>query len=243
MSLFSVIIPVYNERGNLEPLFEEIATALAGMEYEVVAVDDGSADGSLQQLERLREQHPTLKIVALERHAGQSAALMAGFEAASGSLLATMDADGQNDPADIPPLLRRLESDQDLAAVVGYRAVRADSRWKRVQSSLANAVRNYLTGDRVRDTGCPLKVMRRAALLALPRFEGMHRFYPTLIRLAGGDVVEVQVSHRPRLSGVSKYGVRNRALRTLRDALGVRWLRSRALRYQVRECADSDVRR
>ena len=243
MPFFTVVIPVYNERDNLGPLLDEIARRLAGTDYEVVAVDDGSSDGSLGQLEHLTERHPTLRIVALQRHAGQSAALMAGFEAASGSLVVTMDADGQNDPADIPALLQRLESDPRLAAVVGYRAVRADSSWKRLQSGVANAVRNYLTGEIVRDTGCPLKAIRREALLALPRFEGMHRFYPTLIRLAGGDVVEVPVSHRPRFSGVSKYGMRNRALRALRDALGVRWLGSRALRYQVKEVVDSDARK
>ena len=243
MPIVSLIIPAFNERDNLGPLLAEIESALEGMEFEVVAVDDGSSDGSLEELRRLKGCHPALKIVALDWRAGQSAALMAGFEAASASVVVTMDADGQNDPADIPKLLRAWEDEPGLAAIVGYRVTRADSSWKRLQSKVANSVRNYLTGDVVRDTGCPLKVMRRDTLLALPRFDGMHRFYPTLIRLEGGKVSEVSVSHRPRLSGTSNYGMRNRAVRALRDAWGVRWLRRRALRYRVKEVVESNVRK
>jgi len=237
----SLVIPAFNERDNLGPLVDEIDRALGGVAYELVAVDDGSADGSLAELLRLKERHPALKVVALERRSGQSAALMAGFEAASGPVVVTMDADGQNDPADVPDLLRHLERNPMLAAVIGYRPVRADSYWKRLQSTVANGVRNWLTGDKVLDTGCPLKAIRRDILLALPRFDGMHRFYPTLIRLAGGEVVEVPVSHRPRLAGASKYGMWNRALGALRDALGVRWLGRRALRYRVKEVTGGNV--
>jgi glycosyltransferase involved in cell wall biosynthesis len=233
--LISLVIPARNERDNLGPLLSEIEGALESTEFEALVVDDGSTDGTLEELRRLRARHSWLRVLSLEAHAGQSAALAAGFDAASGGVLVTLDADCQNDPADIPVLLKHLAEDARLSAVVGYRATRADSKWKRIQSRIANSVRNQLTGDRVRDTGCPLKAMRREKLLSVPRFDGMHRFLPTLIRLSGGRVAEVPVSHRPRLFGGSKYGMRNRALRALRDALGVRWLGLRALRYGVRE--------
>jgi glycosyltransferase involved in cell wall biosynthesis len=236
--MISVVLPVYNERDNLEPLLAEVETTLHSMELEVIAVDDRSTDGSLEELRRLRMDHKTLRVVTLERHAGQSAAFAAGVELARGDLVVLMDADGQNDPADVPALLDVLEKDPDCAAVAGYRVSRADSRWKRIQSRVANNVRNWLTGDRVRDTGCSLKVVRTATLRDLVCFDGMHRFFPTLIRQAGGKVVEAPVSHRPRLTGKSKYGMWNRGMVALRDALGVRWLRRRALEYKSREEMD-----
>lgn len=233
--LVTVVLPVHNERDNLAPLFEEIDRALDGVAHEIIAVDDGSTDGSLAELRRLAAQRPAVRVVALERRSGQSAAFAAGFDAATGTYVATMDADGQNDPADIPRLLDALRADEAIAAAVGYRVARADSVWKRVQSAIANTVRNRLTGDHVRDTGCSLKVMRRTAVSALPRFDGMHRFLPTLIRMRGGRVVEVPVRHRPRWHGASKYGMWDRGLRGLRDALGVRWLRRRRLDYAIRK--------
>lgn len=232
---FSVVLPVFNERDNLAPLLDELAIALGSRRYEIIAVDDGSTDGSLDELSRLRRERPALRVMALHRRSGQSAALAAGWAAARGDVVVMLDADGQNDPADIPALLDRLQADPGLAAAAGYRVRRRDSRWKRAQSRIANAVRNWITRDRVRDTGCALKAARRDVLGLLPRFDGMHRFLPTLIRLQGGVVVEVPVSHRPRRSGRSKYTARNRAMVALRDALGVRWLRRRALRYAVRE--------
>ncbi len=231
----SVVLPLFNERENLAPLFAELRAALGTRRYEIIAVDDGSTDGSLEELSRLRRDEPALRLVALNARSGQSAALVAGWAAARAQVVVMLDADGQNDPAEIPALLNRLEADSRLAAVAGYRVGRRDSRWKRTQGRIANAVRNWLTHDRIRDTGCSLKAVRRAVLGSLPRFDGMHRFLPTLIRLQGGEVAEVPVSHRPRRSGRSKYTARNRAIRTLRDALGVRWLRRRALRYAVRE--------
>lgn len=231
----SVVLPVYNERENLAPLLEEIAASLRDVPHEVVAVDDGSLDGSLDELRRLAARHPPLRVVALEHNAGQSAAFVAGADAALGAVVVLMDADGQNDPADIPGLLEVLAADETLAAVVGYRVRRADPRWKLFQSWIANRVRNWITGDAVRDTGCSLKVIRGDVMETLPRFDGMHRFLPTLIRMHGGTVAEVPVSHRPRRYGRSKYGMWNRAARGLRDALGVRWLRRRALRFAIRE--------
>ena len=240
----SLVVPLYNERDNLPLLIEEIGRALGrggrggggriGPDYEIVAVDDGSTDGSLDALKELRRDHPELHIVALAARAGQSAAFAAGFRAACGRTIVTLDADLQNDPADIPPLLAELER-SGATAVVGYRVNRRDGGWKRLQSRIANAVRNRLNGETIRDTGCSLKAFRADALRALPLFNGMHRFLPTLIKLHGGTVSEVPVRHRPRRLGTTKYGMWNRVFRSLADALAVRWMQRRALRYRVRE--------
>jgi dolichol-phosphate mannosyltransferase len=231
----SVVLPVYNERPNLEPLLAEIAAALDRHSYEVVATDDGSTDGSLELLRLLRDRYPVLRVLSLDRHSGQSAAFAAGFAASRGTFVVTMDADGQNDPADVPRLLQAICGNEDVGAIVGYRVRRADGWWRRLQSRVANATRNWITGDRVRDTGCSLKVIRRNALGRLPMFDGMHRFLPTLLRRAGEIVVELEVSHRPRLRGKSSYHMRNRLFTALRDAFGVRWLRHRRLTIRAEE--------
>jgi glycosyltransferase involved in cell wall biosynthesis len=236
--LTSVVMPVRDERDNLAPLLDELRAALGARSYEIVVVDDGSTDGSLEELVRLRRIVPRLRVITLARPSGQSAALAAGWDAARGDVVVMLDADGQNDPADIPALLERLDADGGLAAAAGYRVRRRDSRWKLLQSRVANGIRNWLTRDRVRDTGCSLKAVRRSVLLRLPRFDGMHRFVPTLIGLQGGAVAELPVTHRPRRSGTSKYTARNRAWRALRDAVGVRWLKRRALGYAAREETD-----
>jgi glycosyltransferase involved in cell wall biosynthesis len=233
--MLSIVLPVFNERDNLAPLLDEIGATLGERPHEIIAVDDGSTDGSMDQLLRQRRDRPALRVIALQRRSGQSAALAAGWSAARGDVVVMLDADGQNDPADIPALLRRLDAEPGVAAAAGYRVRRSDSAWKRAQSRIANALRNWITRDRVQDTGCSLKAVRRDVLASLPRFRGMHRFLPTLIRLQGGRVVEVPVSHRPRRFGHSKYTAGNRAFAALRDAFGVRWLRRRALRYAVRE--------
>jgi len=230
----SLVIPVYNERDNLAPLLEEIAVALRGASYEVVAVDDGSTDGSLPELKRLRAAHPELRVVAFERNAGQTAAFAAGFRAARGAVLVTLDADLQNDPADIPALVAAL-GDGGASAVAGYRVERRDTAWKRLQSRIANGVRNWLNGESIRDTGCSLKAFRADAVRGLPLFNGMHRFLPTLVRMHGGRVAELPVRHRPRRSGRTKYGMWNRAWRALVDAFAVRWMQRRALKYRVTE--------
>ena len=237
----SVILPVYNERENLAPLLREITEALEGVSHEIIAVDDASTDGSAETLRSLTVERPTLKLLRLRTNAGQSAACAAGFGAARGDIIVTMDADGQNDPADVPALLNALANDPTLEAAVGYRVVRRDSRWKLLQSRIANAVRNRITGDSIRDTGCSLKAIRKDVVERLPHFNGMHRFLPTLVRQRGGRVVELPVSHRPRLWGESKYGMWKRVFRGLRDALGVRWLSRRALVYAVvEETAESE---
>ena len=232
----ALVIPVYNERDNLPLLIDEITHAVGGTgrRYEIVAVDDASTDGSLDVLRGLERDHPELRVVALAEHAGQTAALAAGFRAACSRVVVTLDADLQNDPADVPALLAELER-SSAAAVVGYRVNRHDSGWKRLQSRIANGVRNRLNRETIRDTGCSLKAFRAEAVRALPLFDGMHRFLPTLVRMGGGTVVEVPVRHRPRRFGRTKYGMWNRVFRSFADALAVRWMQRRALRYRIRE--------
>ncbi len=232
----ALVIPVYNERDNLPLLIDEITHAVGGTgrRYEIVAVDDASTDGSLDVLRGLERDHPELRVVALAEHAGQTAALAAGFRAACSRVVVTLDADLQNDPADVPALLAELER-SSAAAVVGYRVNRHDSGCKRLQSRIANGVRNRLNRETIRDTGCSLKAFRADAVRALPLFDGMHRFLPTLVRMGGGTVVEVPVRHRPRRFGRTKYGMWNRVFRSFADALAVRWMQRRALRYRIRE--------
>ena len=228
------MVPAYNERENLAPLLAEIAAALGGRSYEVIVVDDGSTDGTLETLKTLRQRYPQLRIIAFDRNAGQTAAFAAGFRAARAPLVVTLDADLQNDPADIPKLVEALQR-TGVTAVAGYRANRRDTSWKRLQSRIANGVRNRLNGEVIRDTGCSLKAFRTDAVRELPLFSGMHRFLPTLIKMQGGSVSEVPVGHRPRQHGVTKYGMWNRVWRSLVDAFAVRWMQRRALRYRVRE--------
>ncbi|HYT05927.1 MAG TPA: glycosyltransferase family 2 protein [Gemmatimonadales bacterium] len=236
----SLVVPVYNERENLPLLVEEVGRVLGkrdgegGPRYEIVAVDDGSTDGSLEVLKRLKRDHPELHLVSFAANAGQTAAFAAGFRAARGRVVVTLDADLQNDPADIPALVAELER-SGATAVVGYRVNRRDSEWKRLQSRIANGVRNRLNGETIRDTGCSLKAFRADALRGLPLFNGMHRFLPTLIKMHGGSVAEVPVRHRPRRFGKTKYGMWNRVFRSFADAIAVRWMQRRVLRYRVRE--------
>ena len=225
----SVVLPVRDERESVAPLIAEIRAALGDRAIEIVAVDDASTDGSDAELARLTRIIPRLRVLRLRRRGGQSAALVAGWTAARAPIIVTLDADGQNDPADVPALLVALEADPALGAVVGVRIERRDGAWKRFQARVANRVRDAVTGHRVTDTGCGLKVIRREGLLRLPRFDGMHRFLPTLLAREGVRVLERPVSHRPRRYGRTKYGMWNRAFRGLRDAFGVRWLLRRAL--------------
>jgi dolichol-phosphate mannosyltransferase len=230
----SLVVPAYNERENLAPLLNEITSALAGRSYEVIIVDDGSTDGTLEALKAMRARFPQLRIIVFERNAGQTAAFAAGFRAARAPVVITLDADMQNDPADIPRLVETLR-ESGATAVAGFRATRRDTPWRRLQSRIANAVRNRLNGEVIRDTGCSLKAFRTDAVRALPLFAGMHRFLPTLIKMQGGTVTEIPVGHRPRRHGVTKYGMWNRVLRSLVDAFAVRWMQRRSLHYRVRE--------
>lgn len=223
----SVVVPIYNEEDNVALLQEEIGRALEGIDYELILVDDGSQD---KTLERVRPGE-RVRVLSFVKNAGQSAAMYAGLQAARGQVAALLDGDLQNDPADIPRLLAELDKGFDLAC--GYRAKRKDTKFKRIQSRVANNVRSRFVGDGVRDTGCTLKAMRRECISALFPFTGMHRFIPALIKGAGFRITELAVNHRARHSGVSKYGFANRAWKATRDMFGVRWLLSRQFRYQV----------
>jgi glycosyltransferase involved in cell wall biosynthesis len=230
---FSIVLPVYNESGNLAPLFAEIREAMDPLPggYEVIFVDDGSTDDGPREMKALAAEEPRVRVVRLRRNSGQTAAMDAGFRAAAGEVVVTLDADGQNPPSDIPRLVEALEG--GAAAAVGFRKRRADTAWKRLQSRIANGVRDRLSGDRVRDTGCSLKAYRADWLARVKLYEGMHRFLPTLLRLEGAEVVEVPVGHRPRAGGASKYGMWNRVFRSFVDLLAVRWMRKRWLDYEV----------
>ncbi len=230
----SIVIPVYNERDNLAPLLAEISAVMRGLgrAYEVVFVDDGSTDGSDRVLRELRATHSQVRVVTFARNAGQTAAMDAGFRRARGDVVVTLDADLQNDPADIPRILADLEG---WDAVVGVRTRRRDNLVRRVSSKVANYVRNRLSDERIADTGCSLKAYRRAALQKLVLYSGMHRFLPTLLKMEGYRVRETEVRHRPRRHGRSKYGIGNRLLPSFQDLLAVRWMKRRKLRYEVKD--------
>jgi 4-amino-4-deoxy-L-arabinose transferase-like glycosyltransferase len=230
----SIVVPVHDEAASLPVLHEELREVLdgIGLAAEIVFVDDGSADGSAALVRGLRARDPRVRLVRLRRHAGLTAALDAGFLAARGAVVVTLDGDLQNDPRDIPRLLAALEH---ADAAVGWRCVRRDPWLRRASSRVANAVRNVVAGDRFRDGGCGLRAIRRHCLHDLPSFRGSHRFLPTLLGAAGHRVVEVAVHHRPRRFGRSHFGVRNRALPALHDLLAVRWLVARRLAYDTVE--------
>jgi dolichol-phosphate mannosyltransferase len=224
----SVIVPLFNEEENISILQSELRAALDGLDYEIVFVDDGSVDCTVERIETA----PNVRLIRFEKNTGQSAALYAGIQAARGANAVLIDGDLQNDPADIPRLLAEIARGADL--VCGYRINRQDTLVKRLTSWIANAVRSRFTKDGVRDTGCTLKAIRRECVSALVPFKGMHRFIPALIKGAGYRVVEIPVNHRPRRFGQSKYGLGNRALRATIDMFGVRWLLSRRLNYKIR---------
>lgn len=233
--VISAVLPVRDEAESLAALHRELVQALDGLGvgWEIVYVDDGSTDAGPDVLAGLASD-PRVRTLRLDRGYGQSTALVAGADRARGRWLITLDADGQNDPADIPGLWRAL-SESGADAVQGFRVRRADGWLRRASSRIANAVRDRLSGDRVTDVGCSLRIMPRDLFLAAPRFEGMHRFLPTLLRMAGGTVVERPVGHRPRRAGRTKYTVRNRIWKGLADLLMVRRLRRRWVRYGVME--------
>jgi dolichol-phosphate mannosyltransferase len=225
----SVVVPLFNEEENVPILQSELRAALSGFDHEIVFVDDGSVDRTVEQIETA----PNIRVIRFEKNIGQSAAIYAGLQAARGATAVLIDGDLQNDPADIPRLLAEIGRGADV--VCGYRVKRKDTVLKRLTSQIANAVRSRFTKDGVRDTGCTLKAMRRECVSALVPFKGMHRFIPALIKGAGYRLVEIPVNHRPRRFGRSKYGLGNRALRATIDMFGVRWLLARRLNYKIRE--------
>ena len=221
----SIIVPVRNEAGNLAPLVAEIAAALAGRRFEVVYVNDGSTDGTEAELRRLQAEHPWLRQMRHARSCGQSAALRTGIAAARGPAIVTLDGDGQNDPAFLPGLIDALAQGAPRTGLIaGQRVGRKASGFKKLQSRIANAVRGAILRDGTRDSGCGLKAFPRELGLALPYFDGLHRFLPALIRREGFDVGYVDVIDRPRRHGVSNYGMWDRLWVGILDLAGVWWL-------------------
>jgi dolichol-phosphate mannosyltransferase len=224
--LISVVVPVRNEAPNIAPLIGEIRAALADLPYEIIYVDDGSTDDSAAVLARAASEAPLVR----RRHAvscGQSAAIVTGVRAAQAPWIATLDGDGQNDPADIPALFSRAQVEGPMVLIAGHRTQRRDSATKRLASRFANRLRAALLRDATPDTGCGLKVFARETFLSLPAFDHMHRYLPALFIRAGGRVVSVPVRHRPRLRGTSHYGTFDRALVGIVDLAGVAWLQRR----------------
>jgi dolichol-phosphate mannosyltransferase len=228
------VIPVYNEEENLPVLAAELHGALAGLgrSYEVIYVDDGSTDGSPEVLRQLAREDPTVRVIRQRRNHGQSAALDAGFRFARGGIVVTLDADLQNDPADIPRMLELMDC---YDVVSGVRAKRRDTWVRKASSRIANRVRNRVTHDQVTDVGCTLRVSRTEYLRRIPMFTGMHRFLPTLLKMAGARTTEIPVNHRPRLHGQPKYGIGNRLWRALADLFAVRWMQKRWIDRQLSE--------
>jgi len=235
----SVVVPVYNEQDNVAPLVNEITSALRGvLPFEIVYVDDLSTDNTLATLQRLRTEVPELRVVRHLRNSGQSTAIRNGVKAARAPWIATLDGDGQNDPADIPRLLaQRSNSEAETKLFAGWRVNRQDSGSKRWASKWANAIRSRMLRDATPDTGCGIKLFEREAFLDLPYFDHMHRYLPALMQRAGWSTVSVPVNHRHRSSGVSKYNNLNRALVGIRDLRGVAWLITRNRRTATEELA------
>lgn len=227
----SVIAPAYNEVDNIAPLIERIREVFVplGITFEAVIVDDCSTDGTREKLLQLAATYPWLRVITLNKNSGQTAAMDAGFRAARGKIWGTVDADMQNDPGEIPRLMTHLGPDVDM--VNGWRKKRNDHTLRLIQSKIANAIRNRLSGDNIQDTGCSLKVYKRECLSGLTLYKGMHRFFPTLAKMRGYKVIEIPVSHNPRLHGTTKYKFGSRVLRAFVDLLAIRWMKKRALHY------------
>ncbi len=224
----SVILPIYNEQGNIETLIQEIVQALnpLNIKFEILGIDDGSNDGSVATLQSLSQKDSRVVTICHHRNFGQSAAMATGFRYAKGNILVTLDADGQNNPADMPKMIELFRSN-NYDCVCGVRTKRHDNWIRRASSKIANRIRNTITGDKVTDAGCTFRVIRKSALVEIPMFNGMHRFLPTLLRFKGKVVCEIPIDHRPRTWGTTKYGIRNRAWRGLIDCFGLRWWKSR----------------
>ena len=236
----SIVVPVHNEAGNILPLIEEIEKAMAQVEtYEIIYVDDGSQDQTEAELKEAMQRCKALRVFRHKQSCGQSTAVRTGVKAAIHPWIATLDGDGQNDPADIPRLYQVLQDKRqsitNLWMIAGWRNKRYDSKWRLFSSKFANTVRSSLLGDHTPDTGCGLKVFARDNFLELPYFDHMHRFLPALVLRAGGAVISEPVKHRPRGVGVSNYGTLDRLWAGITDLLGVIWLQNRAKLPEVNE--------
>ena len=232
---YTVTVPVYNESENIEDLVHKIEFSMnsLGKAWELLLVDDGSTDDSFEKMRQIGQTCPNLRAIKFNRNNGQTAAMAAGIKHANGKVLITLDADLQNDPADIPLLLEKIAEGYDAA--VGWRIKRNDNFIRRISSRIANNIRNLISDENIQDTGCSLKAFRAEIIKPIELFEGMHRFLPTLVKMNGGKVAEVKVSHHPRIRGTSKYNVWNRILRSFLDLLAIRWMKWRKLRYEVNE--------
>jgi glycosyltransferase involved in cell wall biosynthesis len=238
----SFVAPAFNEAESLPRLVEEVAAAggAVGRPWEFVLADDCSEDDSRKVLAELARRFPQLRVVALEARSGQTAALEAGLAHARGAFIATLDADLQNDPAEVPRMLE-LIADGRADFVNGWRQKRQDNWLRLVSTRVANGVRNWLTRESIHDSACGLKVFRREVAESLKLFNGLHRFLPTLARMNGFAVVEIPVHHRPRTAGQAKYGVWNRVFKALRDCFAIRWMQSRNLRWRAEVWEDGDA--
>jgi glycosyltransferase involved in cell wall biosynthesis len=239
----SIIVPVKDEEENIDILADEINQAMAnlGLSWECVWIDDGSTDTTAARLKRLSENDPRHRYVLLARNFGQSAALSVGFKSATGNLVATLDGDGQNDPADIPRLIEILLQ-HDVDIVNGVRKKRHDSLIRKISSKIANNFRDWVTGDSVTDVGCSVRVFRSQCVERIPVFKGMHRFFPTLVRLQGFTrIMESPVNHRPRVRGKTKYGIQNRLWVGLADLAAVKWMQIRLVFPEVKTGSGTSV--
>ncbi len=233
----SIVIPIYNEVENILPQVSEILHALRDFDrrFEILMVDDGSTDGSLKLMQQMHREYPdVVQYLSFEENRGQTAAFIAGFRAARGRYVATLDGDMQNDPADLPGMVMELEK-QGVDMVNGIRQKRRDSWLRKISSRIGNGFRNWLTSEQVSDVGCSIRVMKRECLEEIPAFNGLHRFFPTLVRMKGYTITEIPVNHRERERGTSKYGVMNRMFVGIHDTLAVRWMLKRVLNWRVAE--------
>jgi len=228
------VVPVFNEEENLPTLIPQIAEVLRplGKTYEMIFVDDGSTDRSRQLLKEMVSQYSQIRVLGFKRNCGETAAGAAGLKEARGEIVITIDADLQNDPRDIPTMLEYL-NDYDM--VTGWRQEREDSWVKRITSRIANRVRNQLSGETIRDSGCTFRAYKRGCLQNIKLYKGMHRFMPTLVKMEGFRVIEIPIAHHPRKFGVSKYTTWNRMWRAFVDLLAVKWMKSRHIHYEIEE--------
>jgi len=232
---YSVVVPLKDEEANVEELVSQVERAMAPLSssWELICIDDGSQDGTLPKLQNLKKTHPYLRVLVFEKNFGQSSAFDAGFKAARGHAVITLDGDLQNDPQDIPKLIDVYTQGYDL--VSGWRKDRKDPLSKKIISKCANFIRSRFLQDGIHDTGCSLKIYKTESLRSIKMFNGMHRFLPALFKIEGFKVTQVPVNHRERTAGKTKYNFLNRSFNTLSDLFAVSWMRKRGLKYRIRD--------